>query len=206
MLAILLASQLPDLSVLFSLYKISFAAACNVCAHARRHMLALIDCLRCRAAKPFRALEDIMIEEQTSAATSASASLAQSVDNSIQPEAAPTSDAAAADAPGADAQAARLQQDVRTDELVEQIEASIQTADAPMDLAATEEVLDLFSEYYKDDCEAASTTIIDDADISCSIDYSNEVLEPSYVMQRAAPAAAATLGSNTESFDVMALL
>ena len=86
-----------------------------------------------------------MIEEQTSAATSASATLAQHVDNSIQPEAAPASDAAAADAPDAEAHAAR--QDVQTDELVEQIETTYETANAPMDLAATEEVLDLFSEY-----------------------------------------------------------
>ena len=84
--------------------------------------------------------------------------------------------------------------------------ATFITPAEPMDLASTKEVLELFFEYYKDDCEAARSVIVDVTKISCSIDFNSQVLDTNYVMQRAAPVVVATMGTSTESFDVMALL
>ncbi len=81
----------------------------------------------CRAAKPFRNLEEIMREEQAAAAPAAGSN------NDIQP---------------ANAQAAGQEVEVEKDELVEQIEdraaARILAPNEPMDLASTKEMLDMF--------------------------------------------------------------
>ena len=52
------------------------------------------------------------------------------------------------------------QAEVGQDDLVQQIQSTIPSDSGPMDLASTKEVLDMFSEYYDDDCAQVRETVI----------------------------------------------
>ena len=96
--------------------------------------------------------------------------------------------------------------EVAEDDLVEQIESSIVTPNEPMDLPSTKEALDMFSEYYDDDCAKAKATIVNNTSIQTGLNFASPVLDPEYVPQQVRPMHATTLGSSSESFDISALL
>ena len=75
-----------------------------------------------------------------------------------------------------------------------------------MDLLSTKEALDMFSEYYDDDCAKAKATIVNNTSIQTGLNFASPVLDPEYVPQQVRPMHATTLGSSSESFDISALL
>ncbi|DBB06265.1 TPA: hypothetical protein ACH3X1_011843 [Trebouxia sp. C0004] len=99
---------------------------------------------RDRTAKPFRALEDIMQEEQAAAAPGAQSEIGEQATQSVKGQ--PSEQA-----------------EVGQDDLVQQIQSSIPSE--PMDLASTKEVLDMFSEDYDDDCAQAREKVINSTSI-----------------------------------------
>ena len=80
----------------------------------------------------------------------------------------------------------------------------------PMDLVSTKEALDMFSEYYDDDCTKARGMFINNTSIQTGhgLNFANvnAVLDPEHVHQPVTPLHATTLGSSSESFDINALL
>ena len=95
---------------------------------------------------------------------------------------------------------------VEQDDLVQQLESAIPTASEPMDLASTDEVLEMFSEYYADDCAQARNTVVNSTSIQTGLNFGSPVLDPSYVAQASVPLHVSTLGNSSESFDIGALL
>ena len=83
------------------------------------------------------------------------------------------------------------------DDLVEQIESAI---------VSTKEALDMFSEYYDDDCTKARGMFINNTSIQTGLNFANAVLDPEHVHQPVTPLHATTLGSSSESFDINSLL
>ncbi|DBA77778.1 TPA: hypothetical protein ACH3X1_009238 [Trebouxia sp. C0004] len=140
-----------------------------------------------RAAKPFRALEDIMQEEQAAAAAGAQSEIGEQATQSDK---------------GQPSEQAELGQD----DLVQQIQSTIPSDSEPMDLASTKEVLDMFSEYYDDDCAQAREKVINSTSIETGLNFGSSVLDVGYVAQPSVPLHASTLGNSSESFDVRALL
>ena len=84
------------------------------------------------------------------------------------------------------------------DDLVQQIPSDSE----PMYLASTTEVLDMFSEYYDDDCAQAREKVINSTSIETGLNFGSSVLDVGYVAQPSAPLHASTLGNSSESFDV----
>ena len=75
-----------------------------------------------------------------------------------------------------------------------------------MDLASTTEVLDMFSEYYDDDCGQAKEKVINCTNTEVGLSFGSSVLDAGHVAQPSIPLHASTLGNSSESFDVRALL
>lgn len=87
-----------------------------------------------------------------------------------------------------------------------QIQSTIPSDSEPMDLASIKEVLDMFSEYYDDDCAQAREKVINSTSIEIGLNFGSSVLDVGYVAQPSAPLHASTIGNSSESFDVRALL
>lgn len=71
---------------------------------------------------------------------------------------------------------------------------------------STKEALDMFSEYYDDDCTKARGMFINNTSIQTGLNFANAVLDPEHVHQPVTPLHATTLGSSSESFDINSLL
>ena len=97
------------------------------------------------------------------------------------------------------------QAELGQDDLVQQIQ-SIPSDSEPIDLASTKEVLDMFSEYYDDDCAQAREKVINSTSIETGLNFGSSVLDVGYVAQPSAPLHASTLGNSSESFDGRVLL
>ncbi|DBA79946.1 TPA: hypothetical protein ACH3X1_008151 [Trebouxia sp. C0004] len=107
---------------------------------------------RDRTAKPFRALEDIMQEEQAAAAPGAQSEIGEQATQSVKGQ-------------------PFEQAEVGQDDLVQQIQSTIPSGSEPMDLASTKEVLDMFSEDYDDDCAQAREKVINSTSIETGLNF-----------------------------------
>ena len=75
-----------------------------------------------------------------------------------------------------------------------------------VELACTDEVLDLFSGYYDaDQADAQNKNVAKDG-INTDLDFNSKVFEPNYVSQPAPSPLEHTQGSHTASFDVRQFL
>ena len=67
------------------------------------------------------------------------------------------------------------------------IQSSIPNDGEPMDLASTKEVLDMFLEYYDDDCPQARQKVINCISIETGLNFGSSLLDAGYVAQPSAP-------------------
>ena len=70
-----------------------------------------------------------------------------------------------------------------------------------VELASTEEVLDLFSRYFDADSADANSRNVQDS-IKTDLDFNSKVFEPNYASQPAASPLEHTQGGHTDTFDV----
>ena len=156
----------------------------------------------CRAAKPMRDLEEIMLREQK---------LAADADKAEADDAKRIALEKAAAAEKANVDAARLTRaassaTVELEEQLTAVHASVNQADA-MELCSTSEVLELFAEYYEDDRkEIDSNFLLNDKSTNNDIDFDHPAFAGTASAVSCAGLARAVVGSNDEQFDISNLI
>ena len=85
-------------------------------------------------------------------------------------------------------------------EILEDISAFSPNED--VELASTDEVLDLFSRYFEADSAGAQSRDVAEDEINTDLDFNSKVLEPNYVSKPAASPLDHTQGGHTGTFDV----
>ena len=167
----------------------------------------------CRPSKPVRDLDMIMQKEQQIAGVVTKAD----ADKMIAASAAGTTPAAAAqiDLTLAPAQAASTAAEPAstagqllpsTEELQEQMwDVSAFSHSEEVELANTDEVLDMFSSYFEADVADAESrgSRISKDNIDTNLDFNSKVLDANYVAGTAPSLLAQTQGDHVSSFDVM---
>ena len=83
-------------------------------------------------------------------------------------------------------------------EILEDISAFSPNED--VELASTDEVLDLFSRYFEADSADAQSRDVAEDEINTDLDFNSKVLEPNYVSKPAASPLEQTQGSHTGTF------
>jgi hypothetical protein len=85
-------------------------------------------------------------------------------------------------------------------EILEDISAFSPNED--VELASTDEVLDLFSRYFEADSADAQSRDVAEDEINTDLDFNSKVLEPNYFSKPAASPLDHTQGGHTGTFDV----
>lgn len=149
--------------------------------------------LLCSAPKPIRELDMIMQKEQLAAGVVkkvTTEAITAAVEASTQIDLTATTASTTAEQQGPEALAEQLQ------------DMSAVSPSEEVELACTDEVLDLFSGYYDaDQADAQNKNVAKDG-INTNLDFNSKVFEPNYVSQPAPSPLEHTQGSHTASFDV----